>query len=55
MNSVENKTKRAAYASTIMEKIGLGKTVVYIDETNCNLGRSVAQSEFQLQKAKTYM
>ena len=30
MNSVENKTKQAAYVSTIMEKIGLGKTVIYI-------------------------
>ena len=37
MKSVENKTKRAAYVSTIMEKIGLGKTVIYIDKTNCNL------------------
>ena len=37
INSIENKTKRAAYVTTIMEKMGLGKTVIYIDETNCNL------------------
>ena len=30
INSVENRTKRAASVSTIMEKIGLGKTVIYI-------------------------
>ncbi len=37
MNSMENKAKRAAYVSAVLEKTGCGKTVVYIDETNCNL------------------
>ena len=65
MKSVENKTKRAAYVSTIMENIALGKTVIYIDETNCNLFLRnnygdqtriiVAQLELRLQKEKTYM
>ena len=37
MNNPENKKRRAAYTRRLMELIGGGKTVVYIDETNCNL------------------
>ena len=37
MNSEENKAKRAYYVSRLMEESGNGKTIVYIDETNCNL------------------
>ena len=59
MNSEENKRKRAAYVTSIMAKIGIGKTAVYIDETNCNLflrrnfGRSKnAQSSYPRQTLK---
>jgi transposase len=37
MNSEENKRKRAHYVTRLMEESGNGKTIVYIDETNCNL------------------
>ena len=37
INCEENKTKRAYYVSRLMEESGNGKTIVYIDETNCNL------------------
>ena len=37
MNNPENKARRAAYTRRLMELIGGGKTVIYIDETNCNL------------------
>ena len=37
MNSPENKTQRAQYVRRLMEYTGSGKTVVYIDESNCNL------------------
>lgn len=37
MNSADNKSKRAEFVKKIMEANGAGKTVVYIDETNCNL------------------
>lgn len=37
MNSEVNKAKRAEYVEQLMAFIGEGKTIVYIDETNCNL------------------
>ena len=37
MNSAENKEKRSNYVGSVMESIGHGKRIVYIDETNCNL------------------
>ena len=37
MNSPANKTQRAQYVRRLMECTGNGKTVVYIDDTNCNL------------------
>lgn len=37
MNSAENKRKRAAFVRRVMEVNGRGKTVIYMDETNCNL------------------
>lgn len=37
MNTEENKQKRKAYVEKIMNRIGSGKTVIYMDETNANL------------------
>lgn len=37
MNTEENKQKRKAYVEKIMNRIGRGKTVIYMDETNANL------------------
>lgn len=37
MNSEDNKRKRANYVAKAMDYIGNGKTLIYIDETNCNL------------------
>ena len=37
MNCEEKMTKRAYYVSRSMEESGNCKTIVYIDETNCNL------------------
>ena len=37
MYSEINKRKRREYVEKIMNRIGIGKTVVYIDETNVNL------------------
>ena len=37
MNSEENRRKRAAYVTAIMEAVGYGKTVIYMDESNVNL------------------
>lgn len=37
MNAEENKQKRKAYVEKIMSRIGRGKTVIYMDETNANL------------------
>ena len=37
MNSIENKTKRAKYCTDILDFIGAGKFIVYIDESNFNL------------------
>ena len=37
MNSETNKQKRKAYVEKITNRIGLGKTVIYIDESNANL------------------
>ena len=37
MNSAENKEKRSNYVGSVMEAIGYGKGIVYIDKTNCNL------------------
>ena len=47
MNNDVNKSKRVEYVSKVMSAIGEGKTIIYIDETNCNLfirrsfGRSI--------------
>lgn len=37
MNAEENRRKRAAYVTSVMEALGQGKTVVYMDESNVNL------------------
>ena len=37
MNCEENKTKKAYYVSRLMEESENSKTIVYIDETNCDL------------------
>lgn len=37
MNSEDNKRKRAEYVQRVMEATGAGKTIMYMDETNCNL------------------
>ena len=37
MNSDENKPKRSQYVSSLMYFVGLGKYVIYIDESDCNL------------------
>ena len=37
MNNDVNKSKRVEYVSKLMSAIGEGKTIIYIDETNCNL------------------
>ena len=37
MNSVESKTKRAKYCTDILDFIGEGNFIIYIDETNFNL------------------
>lgn len=37
MNSESNKEKRREYVQSLMDKMGQGKFVIFIDETNCNL------------------
>ena len=37
MNSVSNKEKRRDYVQALMDKMGQGKFIIFIDESNCNL------------------
>jgi transposase len=37
MNSDENKHKRRTYVANVMELVAAQKTIVYVDEMNCNL------------------
>ena len=37
MNSVSNKEKRRDYVQSLMDKMGQGKFIIFIDESNCNL------------------
>ena len=37
MNSMPNKQKRSDYVSKAMKLVGNSKTLIYIDESNCNL------------------
>ena len=37
MNSMPNKQKRSDYVSKAMQLVGNSKTLIYIDESNCNL------------------
>ena len=55
MNSAENKKKRAEFVKKVMDANGEGKTVLYIDETNCNLfvRRSQGRSRRGLVKVAT--
>lgn len=37
MNSASNKEKRRDYVQALMDKMGQGKFIIFIDESNCNL------------------
>ena len=37
MNSVSNKEKRRDYVQVLMDKMGQGKFIIFIGESNCNL------------------
>ena len=46
MNSVSNKEKRRDYVQAFMDKMGQGKFIIFINESNCNLflGRTQGRS-----------
>ena len=37
MNPVSNKEKRRDYVQALMDKVGQGKFIIFIDESKCNL------------------